>query len=350
MTVDERKRQSFSFAVNACTGTDREVRYVEHVVAIVSATSSSSAASRGDLELSLRSAQGTKSTLLTPRANDMSSMGLWGWRFLTVALWGENPAGDWKLSAGTASDNKIISVQLEIHGTYDRPAITKLPAFSQCHAECYDGCVGYTATECHSCKHRTRPLQNGSFLCLPRCPWGTVQKGYDCEQQRVPATTSTPFQIPWWYPTDLTLPAYLQPGHAHTASPPPELPAATGSYTTAWPGDVINDVTSDAAGDDDEDDSDYDNGSSNEQQTSQDYGGDLFNPGSTSDRHKSNKGNSGTNKVWIVAPVCVITGLVMISVLVVGIRSHLRYRNNHAVPGQRRSRVVNGYVRVHNYV
>ena len=51
---------------------------------------------RGDLSIVIKSPQGTESTLLTNRPDD-SDKGLKDWAFMTLHLWGENPAGKWQV-------------------------------------------------------------------------------------------------------------------------------------------------------------------------------------------------------------------------------------------------------------
>lgn len=52
---------------------------------------------RGEVELFLTSAQGTKSKLLTKRQKDNSSATSFSWKFMSVHYWGENPSGTWSL-------------------------------------------------------------------------------------------------------------------------------------------------------------------------------------------------------------------------------------------------------------
>ena len=52
---------------------------------------------RGDLSIVIKSPQATESTLLATRRLDNSLAGLYGWAFMTLHLWGENPAGKWQV-------------------------------------------------------------------------------------------------------------------------------------------------------------------------------------------------------------------------------------------------------------
>ena len=51
---------------------------------------------RGDLNIVIKSPQGTESTLLTNR-RDQSTKGLKDWAFMTLHFWGENPTGKWQV-------------------------------------------------------------------------------------------------------------------------------------------------------------------------------------------------------------------------------------------------------------
>lgn len=79
---------------NACKGTDTEVNYLEHVQAVISANSTR----RGDLELFLTSPMGTRSMILSRRANDDDHRdGFTKWPFMATHTWGEYPQGTWTL-------------------------------------------------------------------------------------------------------------------------------------------------------------------------------------------------------------------------------------------------------------
>ena len=87
-------RTEISLSSNGCVGKpNEEVRYVEHVQAIVSLTSSR----RGDIEIYLTSPGGTRSTLLAARPRDQQMDGFNEWAFMTTHSWGESSVGVWKL-------------------------------------------------------------------------------------------------------------------------------------------------------------------------------------------------------------------------------------------------------------
>lgn len=83
---------------NACKGKDTEVNYLEHVQAVITANASR----RGDLELFLTSPMGTRSMILSKRANDDDHRdGFTKWPFMTTHTWGEYPQGVWGLEVNT---------------------------------------------------------------------------------------------------------------------------------------------------------------------------------------------------------------------------------------------------------
>lgn len=88
---------------NACKGTDTEVNYLEHVQAVISANSTR----RGDLELFLTSPMGTRSMILSRRANDDDHRdGFTKWPFMATHTWGEYPQGVWTLEVWPKRSNR----------------------------------------------------------------------------------------------------------------------------------------------------------------------------------------------------------------------------------------------------
>ena len=66
---------------------------LEHVQVVVNIDHPS----RGQLEVLLVSPAGTKTHLLSPRPNDLSSKGFQDWVLTSVETWGENGDGEWHL-------------------------------------------------------------------------------------------------------------------------------------------------------------------------------------------------------------------------------------------------------------
>lgn len=92
--IPSRKSIIIKIITNACEGTDTEVKYLEHVQAVLTVNASR----RGDLELFLTSPMGTRSMILSKRVNDDDARdGFTKWPFMTTHTWGEYPQGTWLL-------------------------------------------------------------------------------------------------------------------------------------------------------------------------------------------------------------------------------------------------------------
>ncbi|XP_027443240.2 proprotein convertase subtilisin/kexin type 4 isoform X5 [Zalophus californianus] len=79
--------------VSACAGHANYIRSLEHVQVQLSLSYSR----RGDLEISLTSPMGTRSTLVAIRPLDVSSQGYNNWIFMSTHFWDEDPQGSWTL-------------------------------------------------------------------------------------------------------------------------------------------------------------------------------------------------------------------------------------------------------------
>ncbi|PIO73515.1 convertase P-domain protein [Teladorsagia circumcincta] len=107
---------------DACLGTATEVRYLEHVQAVVSFNSTR----RGDTTLYLVSPMGTRTMILSRRPKDDDSKdGFTNWPFMTTHTWGENPIGKWRLIARFQGPGKhrgtLKKFSLMLHGTKEPP-------------------------------------------------------------------------------------------------------------------------------------------------------------------------------------------------------------------------------------
>ena len=107
---------------NACAGSDTEVRYLEHVQALITLNSTK----RGDVELFLRSPMGTRSMILSTRPNDDDSRdGFTKWPFMTTHTWAEYPRGKWTLevrfNGKRVNQGFLKEWTLLLHGTRDAP-------------------------------------------------------------------------------------------------------------------------------------------------------------------------------------------------------------------------------------
>ncbi|XP_053076199.1 proprotein convertase subtilisin/kexin type 4 isoform X7 [Acinonyx jubatus] len=79
--------------VSACAGRANHIRSLEHVQVQLSLSYSR----RGDLEISLTSPMGTRSTLVAIRPLDVSGQGYNNWIFMSTHFWDEDPRGPWTL-------------------------------------------------------------------------------------------------------------------------------------------------------------------------------------------------------------------------------------------------------------
>ncbi|XP_066109494.1 proprotein convertase subtilisin/kexin type 4 [Saccopteryx bilineata] len=79
--------------VSACAGRANYIRSLEHVQVQLSLSYSR----RGDLEISLTSPMGTRSTLVAIRPFDISGQGYNNWIFMSTHFWDEDPQGLWTL-------------------------------------------------------------------------------------------------------------------------------------------------------------------------------------------------------------------------------------------------------------
>lgn len=107
---------------DACLGRSTEVRYLEHVQAVVSFNSTR----RGDTTLYLVSPMGTRTMILSRRPKDDDSKdGFTNWPFMTTHTWGENPIGKWRLIARFQGPGKhrgtLKKFSLMLHGTKEPP-------------------------------------------------------------------------------------------------------------------------------------------------------------------------------------------------------------------------------------
>jgi len=110
---------------DGCEGSDFEVNYIEQVEIIVSLRTPR----RGKIELYLTSPMGTRHRILQKRRRDHSRHGFKNWPFNTLQLWGESPRGTWKLEVTNFKGKTFVmdSVQLNIHGTKERPSYYDSP-------------------------------------------------------------------------------------------------------------------------------------------------------------------------------------------------------------------------------
>ncbi|XP_059062217.1 neuroendocrine convertase 1-like [Achroia grisella] len=101
------------------------VKYLEHVELFMNVQYTR----RGALELYLISPTGTKVQVLSARPRDTSTAGFVNWPLTSVATWGENPIGVWRvvIQDQTNEENSgfIGPISLVVHGTNEMPAHMK---------------------------------------------------------------------------------------------------------------------------------------------------------------------------------------------------------------------------------
>ncbi|KAJ9600056.1 hypothetical protein L9F63_009647, partial [Diploptera punctata] len=125
-TILHGRKSRVQFNAELCSGTEDEIKYLEHVEVVSTVEYSV----RGALEMNLTSPSGTTVQLLSPRNLDRSDKGFTNWKFMSVLTWGENPRGTWTLDivdkVGPKSNKgNLASFTLILHGTKQRPAYLK---------------------------------------------------------------------------------------------------------------------------------------------------------------------------------------------------------------------------------
>ena len=164
------------------------IRYLEHVVIRTTLTISgvsgdtSSTSNRGDLYIQLLSPNGTLSTLLPFRMNDVvvndstTGAAYSDWPFKSLHFWGENPAGTWKITVGyngTFGTVIVSNTTAIFYGTSQTPQAVP-PA---CDQACARGCFGTGESSCDVCAPKYyRDVTN--LTCTQTCTSGTAANGY----------------------------------------------------------------------------------------------------------------------------------------------------------------------------
>ncbi|XP_025077508.1 furin-like protease kpc-1 isoform X4 [Pomacea canaliculata] len=106
---------------DGCEGTVNHVKYLEHVQARITMTSSR----RGEIQIFLTSPSLTRSTLLAKRTRDLSREGFNNWAFMTTHNWGEPAKGQWTLEIENGgSQTRTVRLRdwvLVLYGTDSHP-------------------------------------------------------------------------------------------------------------------------------------------------------------------------------------------------------------------------------------
>uniref|UniRef100_A0A4X1VUI1 Proprotein convertase subtilisin/kexin type 4 n=1 Tax=Sus scrofa TaxID=9823 RepID=A0A4X1VUI1_PIG len=137
--------------VSACAGHANYIRSLEHVQVQLSLSYSR----RGDLEISLTSPMGTRSTLVAIRPFDISGQGYDNWIFMSTHFWDEDPRGLWTLGLENKgyyfNTGTLYRYTLLLYGTVTSSACVQRDTEGLCQ-------------ECHS------PAYILGHLCLAYCP------------------------------------------------------------------------------------------------------------------------------------------------------------------------------------
>ena len=146
-----------------------------------------SSGSRGDLRIELISPNGTTSTLIDFRDNDVGSGYYLSHGFMSVHFWSENPAGEWTLRIMSRNilspiDNDISSTVMTMYGTDVIPqVIANIPM--QCDSLCAGGCAREGSQFCDACTN----LRNAHTReCISVCPSGYQERNGYCFDPNIP--------------------------------------------------------------------------------------------------------------------------------------------------------------------
>uniref|UniRef100_A0A8D8SYB9 Neuroendocrine convertase 1 n=1 Tax=Cacopsylla melanoneura TaxID=428564 RepID=A0A8D8SYB9_9HEMI len=115
-----------SYNITACSGSQNEIKYLEHVLATVSIDYQR----RGDVQIELTAPSGVKSVLMRPRPDDDAKNGFADWTMLTLKHWGESPVGEWTFEIIASKYNSFLdmfkggqvkALKLTLLGTREMP-------------------------------------------------------------------------------------------------------------------------------------------------------------------------------------------------------------------------------------
>ncbi|XP_015096675.1 proprotein convertase subtilisin/kexin type 4 isoform X2 [Vicugna pacos] len=149
--------------VSACAGQANYIRSLEHVQVQLSLSYSR----RGDLEISLTSPMGTRSTLVAVRPLDASGQGYNSWIFMSTHFWDENPRGSWTLGLENKgyyfNTGTLYRYTLLLYGTAE-DMTARPPGPQVTSSACVQRDTEGLCQECHS------PAYILGHLCLSHCP------------------------------------------------------------------------------------------------------------------------------------------------------------------------------------
>ncbi|XP_025077514.1 furin-like protease kpc-1 isoform X10 [Pomacea canaliculata] len=157
---------------DGCEGTVNHVKYLEHVQARITMTSSR----RGEIQIFLTSPSLTRSTLLAKRTRDLSREGFNNWAFMTTHNWGEPAKGQWTLEIENGgSQTELKEWTLVVMGTEKHPLKQNVSTPSSAASNTFT-CAGVTSNGiCIECKPGFFKMEEH---CVAHCPehyFGSVQ-------------------------------------------------------------------------------------------------------------------------------------------------------------------------------
>ncbi|XP_036169931.1 LOW QUALITY PROTEIN: proprotein convertase subtilisin/kexin type 4 [Myotis myotis] len=149
--------------VSACAGRANYIRSLEHVQVQLSLSYSR----RGDLEISLTSPMGTRSTLVAIRPFDVSGQGYNKWIFMSTHFWDEDPQGLWTLGLENKgyyfNTGTLYRYTLLLYGTAEDMTV-RPPGPQVTSSACVQRDTEGLCQECHN------PAYILGHLCLSHCP------------------------------------------------------------------------------------------------------------------------------------------------------------------------------------
>ena len=161
------------------------ITYLEHVVVNVTLQTSGQDPRRGDFGVEIRSPSGTRSTLLKYRVYDTRNDQYYRWPFMSLAFWGENPSGAWRVtikSQASRTDIVYSDFAFQFYGTSETPlSVSRIP--NRCHSNCSRGCAAAGAMFCDACVK----LRNAYTMeCINECPLGYTERSGYCYNSSQP--------------------------------------------------------------------------------------------------------------------------------------------------------------------
>ncbi|XP_028015292.2 proprotein convertase subtilisin/kexin type 4 isoform X1 [Eptesicus fuscus] len=170
--------------VSACAGRANYIRSLEHVQVKLSLSYSR----RGDLEISLTSPMGTRSTLVAIRPFDISGQGYNKWIFMSTHFWDEDPQGLWTLGLENKgyyfNTGTLYRYTLLLYGTAEDMTV-RPPGPQVTSSACVQRDTEGLCQECHN------PAYILGHLCLSHGP----SQYFNCTQKAMTAGSGCPVTV-----------------------------------------------------------------------------------------------------------------------------------------------------------